>query len=224
MKILLIEDEEDLAYAIKLGLEKYSYTVELAQDGQAGLELAEINEYDLIILDLNLPLKDGLDVLKEIREFDQELKIIILSARSDYTQRIQGLDLGANDYLVKPFDFGELAARVRSLLRRTFVQEEVEISVKSITLNLANHVVTCSGKIVEDLTPKEFSVLQYLIVNKNRAVSAEELIEHIWHSDSNMFSNSIKVHMSALRKKLSKYSQDNIIVNIRGAGYMVEDK
>ena len=122
MKLLIIEDEEDLLAALKAGFEKKGYVVDAAVDGTDGCELAFINDYDLILLDLNLPGMDGLEILKKIRENDLHQKVLILSARSDYAQRIEGLDLGANDYLVKPFDFGELEARVRSLLRRSFTQ------------------------------------------------------------------------------------------------------
>lgn len=222
MKILIIEDEEYLASALKRGFEKLNYVVDIASDGEEGLELTFINKYDLIILDLNLPSMDGLDILSNIRKKDEKSKIIILSARSKFDERIKGLDMGANDYLVKPFDFGELAARVRSLLRRNFIQKSSELSCENIKVDIPGRIaLTRDGKRI-DLSPKEFSILEYLMTNRGRVVSAEELIEHVWHSDCDMFSNVIKVHISALRKKLSSYCTEDIISNIRGVGYIIK--
>lgn len=223
MKLLIIEDEEDIVYALELGFKKLGYAVDTATDGEEGLELAFINSYDLIILDLNLPSMDGLDILKRIRKDDEECKILILSARSDYSQRIQGLDLGANDYLVKPFDFGELVARVRALLRRSFKQNNIKIKYDNIIVDTATRIVYSNKNEKIDLAPKEFAILEYLITNKGRAISAEELIEKVWDSDASMFSNSIKVHVSNLRKKLSEYCNSEIISNIRGAGYIIKE-
>lgn len=158
MKILLIEDEEDLIEALAHGLKKNGYVVDMATDGRDGLELSYINDYDLIILDLNLPSMDGLDILTEIRKRDQECKILILSARSDYSQRIEGLDKGANDYLVKPFDFGELLARTRALLRRTFIQQNTQLKHGDLIIDTAKRCVMYHQQPVE-LSPKEFALL-----------------------------------------------------------------
>lgn len=223
MKILLIEDEEDLVEALAHGLKKNGYAVDMATDGRDGLDLSYINDYDLIILDLNLPSMDGLDILTEIRKRDQECKILILSARSDYSQRIEGLDRGANDYLVKPFDFGELLARVRALLRRTFIQQDTKLEYGDLMIDTAKRAVTYRHQPVE-LSPKEFAILEYLMIHKGRAISAEEIMEHVWHSDNDMFSNAVKVHISTLRKKLNVYSDEDIIFNIRGAGYIINEK
>ncbi|MDB8553545.1 response regulator transcription factor [Turicibacter sanguinis] len=223
MKILLIEDEEDLIEALAHGLKKNGYVVDMATDGRDGLELSYINDYDLIILDLNLPSMDGLDILTEIRKRDQECKILILSARSDYSQRIEGLDKGANDYLVKPFDFGELLARTRALLRRTFIQQNTQLKHGDLIIDTAKRCVMYHQQPVE-LSPKEFAILEYLMLHKGRAVSAEEIMEHVWHSDNDMFSNAVKVHISTLRKKLSVYSKEDIILNIRGAGYIIHER
>ena len=222
MKLLIIEDEEDILEALELGFKKLGYIVDTAMDGEDGLELSYINSYDLIILDLNLPSMDGLEILNKIRKENEECKILILSARSDYTQRITGLDMGANDYLVKPFNFGELVARVRALLRRTFIQKSTRLEYGGIIVDTAARVVCTNKNENIDITPKEFAILEYLMINKGRVVSAEELIEHIWSNDASMFSNSIKVHVSTLRKKLSKYSDYDIISNVRGAGYIIK--
>ncbi len=221
MKLLIIEDEEDLLRALKTGFEKKGYAVDTAADGTDGCEFAFINDYDLILLDLNLPGMDGLDILKKIRENDLRQKVLILSARSDYAQRIEGLDLGANDYLVKPFDFGELEARVRSLLRRNFTQNNVILKFERFFLDTCAHLLYTDTEEKIDLTPKEFSILEYLLLHRGKAVSAEELIEHIWLSDSSLFSNSIKVHVSTLRKKLASYTDCELITNMRGAGYCI---
>lgn len=223
MKLLIIEDEEDLVDALALGLRKLGYAIDIATDGKDGLELTFINEYDLIILDLNLPSIDGLDILSEIRKSNEECKILILSARSDFSQRIQGLDMGANDYLVKPFDFGELVARIRALLRRSFTQRQVKLEYEDIIIDTASRSVYSKENNKIELAPKEFAILEYLLMNKGRTVSAEELIEHIWNSDSGMFSNAVKVHVSTLRKKLSEYSANDIIKSVRGAGYIINE-
>ncbi|MDU5260967.1 MAG: response regulator transcription factor [Clostridium celatum] len=223
MKLLIIEDEEDLVDALALGLRKLGYAIDIATDGRDGLELAFINEYDLIILDLNLPSMDGLEVLSEIRKSNDECKILILSARSDFSQRIKGLDMGANDYLVKPFDFGELLARIRALLRRSFTQREVKLQCGDIVIDTVSRSVYSIDNENIDLAPKEFAILEYLMMNRKRPVSAEELIEHVWNSDNSMFSNAVKVHVSTLRKKLGKYSDKEIIKSIRGAGYIINE-
>lgn len=224
MKILIIEDEEDLANAIARGLKKNNYAVDIANDGQEGLDLKFINEYDLIILDLNLPSKDGFQILSEIRKTDEECKILILSARSDFQERIKGLDMGANDYLVKPFDFGELAARIRALLRRNFGQKSAELTYENIKIDTASREAYTIDGISFELAPKEFAILEYLIINKGKVISPEELIEHIWDSDRDMFSNAIKVHISTLRKKLGNYCEKEIILNRRGIGYIIKDR
>lgn len=223
MKLLIIEDEEDLANLLARGLRSLGYIVDIAIDGREGLELFFINEYDLVVLDINLPSMDGRLILDEIRKENEECKVIILSARSDYSQRIDGLDRGANDYLVKPFDFGELTARIRSLLRRNFIQKNVRLKHDNIILDTALRCVySCNNEQIK-LSPKEFALLEYLIINKGRVISAEELIEHVWDSDEDMFSNAIKVHISTLRKKLSHYCKNDIILNIRGEGYVINE-
>ncbi|WP_250675277.1 response regulator transcription factor (plasmid) [Paraclostridium ghonii] len=223
MKLLIIEDEEDLVNLLARGLRSLGYVVDISTDGREGLELFSINEYDLVVLDINLPSMDGRLILDEIRKENEECKVIILSALSDYKQRIEGLDRGANDYLVKPFDFGELAARIRSLLRRNFIQKNVKLKYENIILDTALRCVySCDNENIK-LSPKEFALLEYLIINKGRVVSAEELIEHVWDSDECMFSNAVKVHISTLRKKLNPYCKNDIILNIRGEGYIINE-
>ncbi len=221
MKLLIIEDEEDILHALLRGFNKKGYIAQGATDGESGLEMALNGGYDIVVLDLNLPKLDGIEVLKQIRQENKDIKILILSARTDFSQRISGLDFGANDYLVKPFDFGELEARVRNLLRRSFTQQDVILNCGNISIDTASkRVFSTEGSTVE-LSPKEYGILEYLALNKGRAISAEELIEHSWGEEDSLFSNSVKVHISMIRKKLLPYCKE-LILNIRGAGYLIE--
>lgn len=224
MKLLVVEDEHLLNAVITKGLKKCGYAVDSAFDGEEALELYEINAYDLIVLDLNLPEIDGIEVLRTIRNEDHEIKIIILSARSEVEDKITGLDMGANDYLVKPFDFHELEARIRNLLRRSFVQQNTSLTCGPITVDTAKRLVTADNTPV-DLTKKEYAMLEYLLHHKEKVVSIEEMIEHIWDSEADLFSNSYKFHIHSLRKKLSAVLGENdLIRNIRGQGYIISDQ
>ncbi len=221
MKLLIIEDEEDILSALLRGFKKRGYIAEGAQDGLTGLEMAQTGGYDLVVLDLNLPEMDGMEVLRALRAEDKSIKIIILSARVDFPDRISGLDGGANDYLVKPFDFGELEARVRNLLRRDFVQQDVKISCCGVDIDTASkRVFAPDGEQIE-LSPKEYIIFEYLAMKRGTAVSAEELIEHAWEGEDGFFSNAVKVHISQLRKKLSPHCAE-AIGHVRGAGYIIE--
>lgn len=184
MRILLVEDERKLSDSIVKGLTNAGYAVDAAYDGEEALYEYEVNEYDLIILDLNLPKKDGIDVLREIREKDNEMKVLILSARTKVDDRILGLDEGANDYLIKPFDFGELKARIRSLLRRDFVQKPQNLTLNGLTVDTkAKRVLYHTQEIT--LTRKEYGILEYLMLHKNQIISAETLTEHVWNNEFN---------------------------------------
>lgn len=221
MKLLIVEDEEDLANALKRGFQKAGYAVDVALDGGEGLELYGVNSYDLILLDLNLPVLDGLEVLKAIRKRDKLQRVLILSARSAVENRIEGLDLGANDYLAKPFDFGELSARVRSLLRRSFLQESSVVHCGLITLRTDLKQLEAGGKPLET-TAKEYALIEYLVLHAGKVVSAEELIEHVWDSEADFFSAAVKVHISNLRRKLKQACGRELIVTQRGQGYLIE--
>lgn len=221
MKLLIIEDESDLAAAIQRGFVKKGYAADVAMDGAEGLEIYKINDYDLIVLDLNLPTMDGLEVLKAIRERDKLQKIIILSARSAIKDKVLGLDAGANDYLAKPFDFEELDARVRNLLRAEFVVHDTVVSFGPLKLNTKLKTLTVMEKQVE-LAPKEYSILEYLLLHSDSVVSAEEIIEHIWDSDANLFTDSVKVHISNLRRKLRAAGGEDMIISSRGQGYRIK--
>ncbi len=217
MKLLVIEDEQDLLYALKKGLEKKGFAVDTAENGTEGLELWEINEYDLLVLDLNLPILDGLEVLREIRKKDHDLKILILSARGEVEERISGLNAGANDYLVKPFHFSELEARIRALLRRFFVDSGSIHTLGALELDCAGRSVTEYGEKIE-LTRTELLILEYLLLNQYKTVSAEKIMEHVYDSETDIFSNSVTVHIHSLRKKIKSCT----IKTIRGVGYRIE--
>lgn len=217
MKLLVVEDEMSLQTALVRGFNKLGYAVDSASDGEEALEFYYGSFYDAIVLDLNLPKLDGIDVLQEIRKDNALIKIIILSARSEVEHKILGLDMGANDYLAKPFHFKELEARVRALLRRDFSLLNSELSASGLTLDIAKKKAFCQDREIS-LTRKEYGILEYLLVNKGSIISSEELMEHVWDSDADLFSNALKVHINAIRKKLPQ----EIIKTVRGQGYYVE--
>ena len=217
MKILLVEDEIQLSKIISKGLKKLSYAVDVAFDGEEAINMFNINYYDLIILDLNIPKIDGFSVLKKIRDNNLKIKIIILSAKNNVEDKIKGLDIGANDYLEKPFDFLELSARIRNLLRWNFISESNILEFKNLKLNMSQKCVYINNDNI-NLTNKEYAIIEYLFLNKDRFVSSEEIIEHIWESDKSFFSNSLKYHIYSLKKKLNI---ENIIINERGKGYKI---
>ncbi|MCL2054885.1 MAG: response regulator transcription factor [Oscillospiraceae bacterium] len=216
VKILIVEDETVLRKALAKGFQKHGYTIDVAEDGEQALDMYFDNQYNLVVLDLNLPKIDGLEVLTEIRKENKEIPVLILSARSEVSDKIMGLDMGANDYLAKPFHFDELEARARALLRRNFKTADTIISNGDIQLDTALKKVLCNDTEIS-LTKKEYGIFEYLMLNKGRVIGINELIESIWE-DADMFSNSIKVHINSMRKKLP----DGIIKNAKGQGYYVE--
>ena len=220
MRLLVVEDERALCESIAKGLRLDGYEVDTAFDGEEAMEIISTDSYDLIILDLNLPGMDGLDILKNMRENDNETNVLILSARGGLNDKIEGLDSGANDYLCKPFHFEELEARVRSLTRRRTVQNNIVLECGEISLNTKTRTAFAKGEEVL-LTRKELAILEYLILHQGRPVSQEELIEHVWDSSVDSFSNSIRVHISALRKKIRTALGYDPITNRVGQGYVI---
>lgn len=223
MKILLVEDEEKLLESIREGLVHSGYAVDTALDGEEGSFMAFTNDYDLIILDINLPKKDGFEILKEVRARDREVNIVMLTALSDIDDRVRGFDLGANDYVLKPFHFEELKARIRSLLRRKTTIKDSVIETKGISFDSTKRTFKIDGENLK-LTAKEAGILEYLFFNLGRYVTTEELMEHVWNDEVDIFSNVVRVHMSALRKKLKAKLGKNIIRNEIGKGYIIDDE
>ena len=220
MRILVVEDEITLCETIAKGLRLDGYEVDTCFDGGTAWRMSIDESYDLIILDLNLPVMDGMEVLRNIRKEDSETAVLILSARGHLQDKIDGLDSGANDYLCKPFHFEELEARVRSLTRRRTVQNNVILSCGELSLDTKGRTVMAKGEKLS-LTRKELGVLEYLLLHQERPVPQEELIQHVWDSSVDSFSNSIRVHISALRKKLRATLGYDPITNRIGQGYVI---
>lgn len=220
MRVLVVEDEEPIASAIERGLAKLGYAVDLAYDGAEALEKAGVNTYDIVCLDLHLPRVDGLEVCRRLREDRFAGGIIMLTARSSIRERVEGLDYGADDYLVKPFAFSELAARIRAITRREGNLREPVIQTRGLELDPNTNRARRDGQDIH-LTPKEFALLYYLASNEGRAVPQEELLEHIWDEHANPFTQTVKVHMNNLRRKLNEGFHDSLIETIRGKGYVL---
>ena len=223
MRILLVEDEKDLAAIVRQGLEEEGYTVESAYDGEEGLYMAENLPVDLIILDIMLPLIDGLSILKSIRKKGMTTPVLLLTARDAILDKITGLDTGADDYLTKPFVFGELLARVRSLIRRKATVKEAVIRIADLEINTADHEVRRGGKTIT-LSAREYALLEYLAYKKDSVVSRTDIVEHIYHEDDEMDSNVIDVYINYLRNKIDKDFKKKLIHTVRGSGYMLKDQ
>ena len=218
MRILVVEDEQDLCETLAEGLELDGYAVDKCFDGLEAYELICVEPYDLIVLDLNLPGMDGMEVLKKVRKQDKDIKILILSARSTVSDKVTGLDEGANDYLAKPFDFEELEARVRNLLRRSFTQRESVLIWGTIALDTSARTVTINNEPLS-LTKKELAGLEYFFLQPGKVISQEELMEHVWDMEADSFSNAVRVHIASLRKKLRNALNTDIIQTKIGEGY-----
>lgn len=223
MKILLIEDDKKISSFVKRSFENERFVVETAFDGHIGLEKAFDPSIDVIILDLMLPGIDGLQILNELRESDIQIPVLILTARGELNDRIHGLNLGADDYLAKPFSFIELLARTRALLRRSNKVSSKKIKVKDLEVNFNTHEVHKKGKLLE-LTAKEFELLEYFVQNTNRAVNKMSIAEHVWHYDFDTGTNYVEVYVNRLRKKIQDYDDNKLIHTIRGYGYILKDE
>jgi two-component system OmpR family response regulator len=221
MRLLVVEDEADVARFLRRGLMEEAYAVDVVEDGEAALEAAAINPYDGIVLDLIIPGPNGVEVCRQIRESGSHVPILILTARGSVDEKIAGLDAGADDYLSKPFEFGELLARLRALLRRGSVTADPVISTGALEIDTRSHRVVIEGHPVT-LTTKEYSVLEYLARNAGRIVTREEISEHVWGQDFDPFSNLIEVYINRLRRNIEKVSALRFIQTVRGSGYMLE--
>lgn len=224
MRILIVEDDPQLLEHLRSALCSQRYIVDTAEDGEAALDRIFDNPYDLILLDIMLPTVDGFEVLKEIRDAKIRTPVLMLTAKGAVEDRIRGLDMGADDYLAKPFSMAELMARIRALFRRTGENIDPALTVGPILLNTVTREVTIDGQVV-DLTPKEFSILEFLLYNKNQTVSRFSLAEHVWGDDFDPFtmSNFIDVHIKNLRKKI-RDTDATILRTIRGVGFIIRDK
>ena len=220
MHLLIVEDERALCDTIVRSLRRAAYSVDCCYDGEQALELLGAERYDLVLLDLNLPKKDGMTVLRTLRQADRETPVLILSARSEVEDKVEGLDAGANDYLAKPFHLAELEARIRSLTLRQFTQQDVVLTCGEITFDCRARMASAKGQALT-LTRKETGILEYLMLHQGRPVSQEELMEHVWDNSVDSFSNSIRVHISALRKKLRLALGYDPICNRIGEGYLM---
>lgn len=222
MNILIVEDEKNLAYEIARYLEKERFVCDLAFNGQVASEKIAVNPYDFILLDLGLPDYEGLALIKEAKDMKSEAAFIIITARGEVEDRVKGLDLGADDYLAKPFSLVELSSRIQAVARRKFKINSSNITVGDFSININTRSITANSQDVE-LTKKEFDLLLYLVLNKNKTLTRIQLYEHIWGNmlDDQYDSNFIDVHIKNLRKKLSPFASAEWLKTVRGIGYRV---
>jgi len=223
MKILVVEDEHKIANSIKQGLEQENYTVDVAYNGEDGLDLAVTEEYDVIILDRLLPIIEGIEALKQIRKKNIHTPVLILTAKGQVEDKIEGLDSGADDYLTKPFAFTELLARVRALSRRHKNITDSVFKISDLTLNSKTFEVQRAGKKIK-LSNKEFSLLEYLLRHAKQIVKKDQIMQSVWNYDSDVLPNSVEVYIKHLRDKIDKpfKKSSNLIHTIRGFGYKIE--
>lgn len=222
MKILVVEDEKKVAGFIKRGLEEDDYQVTIVHDGAEGLKQALTGEYSLVILDVMVPKKDGLAVIKDLREAGNQVPVLMLTARGTTEDIVTGLEAGSDDYLTKPFAFAELLARVRALLRRSEQDRGAEIFFADLRLDPVSHKVWRNGNEI-DLTAKEYGLLEYLVRNPNTVLSRAMIAEHVWDYAFDSFTNIIDVYVNYLRKKVDKDYSTKLIHTVRGQGYILRE-
>jgi heavy metal response regulator len=220
MRILVIEDEKKVASFIKKGLEEEHYAVDTAYDGETALYMAEVNEYDLIVLDLMIPKIDGLEVLKRVRSNKNNVPILVLTAKDTVEDIVKGLDSGCDDYLTKPFNFTVFLARIRALLRREKIEKEPLLKIADLALSPVIHKVTRRGKEIE-LTSKEYALLEYFMRNPDKVLTRTMISEHVWDYHFDSLTNVIDVYVNYLRRKIDKNFEPKLIHTIRGVGYIL---
>ena len=218
MKILIIEDNEDIVDSLKSSLEEECFVVDVARDGEEGSSLARKNNYNLIILDYMLPKKDGRQICQEIREKKKDVYIIIMSVKSEITTKVDFFEMGADDYIIKPFSFAEMLARIKAILRRPHGIQSQIIELRDFVLDTKNHLVKKDNKDIY-LTRKESMILETLAKNKGSVVSRTLIFEEVWDSNADFFSNAIEMHIRNLRKKMG---DNNLIKTFPGRGYMID--
>ena len=222
MKILLAEDEVDLNNVVTRYLKKNGYSVNSVLDGEEALDYLEYSEYDLVILDIMMPKVDGFEVIKKLRDKGNHTSVLMLTARDSADDKVKGLDLGADDYIVKPFDFNELMARIRAVVRRKYGNSSNKLVIGDLILDTSEKSVTRAGKQIE-LTGKEYEVLEYLMQSKNRILSRDQIKEHVWDFDYEGDSNIIDVLIKNIRKKIDIEDGKQIIYTKRGLGYVIKE-
>lgn len=222
MRVLVIEDEHKIANSIKKGLEQEAYAVDAAYDGESGFDLALNEEYDVIILDLMLPKMDGIEVCKQLRENQVHTPILILTAKGQLNDKVEGLNAGADDYLVKPFAFAELLARVKALTRRPRNSIGSVLTVEDLSMNTLTFEVKRADKPIR-LSKKEFALLEYLLRNQGRILTKDQIINHVWEYDADVLPNTVEVYIGYLRNKIDKPFKDlpPLIHTVRGFGYRI---
>lgn len=222
MKILVVEDVHKIANSIKKGLEQESYAVDVAYDGQEGYDFAISEEYDLIIMDILLPKMDGIEICLKLREKHVQTPIVMLTAKGQISDKVSGLDAGADDYITKPFAFKELLARIRALIRRPKKNTGITLKIEDLTLNTTNYEVRRSGKLIK-LSGKEYALLEYLMRHPNQVLTKNQIISHIWNYDADVLPNTVEVFIGYLRNKTEKPFPDKstLIQTVRGFGYKI---
>ena len=223
MYILIVEDEKKVVGFLKKGLQEEHYTVDVAYDGEEALLLAGMNSYDLIVLDIMLPKKDGMEVLKELRAQGLSIPILILTAKDTLEDKVQGLDSGADDYITKPFAFAELLARIRALLRRGKPTNETSLTAADLMLDPATHKVQRAGKQIE-LTSKEYALLEYFLRNKGQVLTRTLINEHVWGYRFDTGTNIVDVYVNYLRSKIDRGFDKKLIHTVRGVGYVLREE
>lgn len=223
MRILLIEDEKKIAGFVKRGLKEEHYAVDVAHNAEKAHFLVSVNPYDMIILDLMLPDKDGLALCREFRSKNIDIPILMLTARSNVKDKIKGLDSGADDYLTKPFAFDELLARVRALLRRKGDDKKPVLKMAELELDQLTHRVKRQGREIE-LTSKEYALLEYFMLHANQVITRTMISEHVWNEDFDSFTNVIDVYVNYLRNKIDKNFKKKLIHTVRGTGYIMKEQ
>jgi len=221
MRVLVVEDNQKLAGYLKKALEQKSYAVDCVYDGETGEKRATFGEYDLVILDIMLPKKDGIAVCRDLRAQNVNLPIIMLTAKGELDNKVEGLDSGADDYLVKPFGLEELFARIRALLRRPNEKKPEVLQVKDLAIDNALHQVRLRGEKLE-LTLKEYAVLEHLVRNKGRILTRDQILDHCWNFAYDSFSNIVDVYIKRLRKKLND-KDEKYVKTVRGVGYLLAE-
>jgi heavy metal response regulator len=221
MRILVVEDEKKVARFVQQGLQEEHYTVDVAHDGEMGKRMAETQQYDLLILDVMLPKKSGLELIREFRSSNGSTPALMLTAKGSTEDKVAGLDSGADDYLTKPFAFAELLARVRSLLRRSSKEKSTVLTIADLELDTVTHKAKRAGRTIE-LTAKEYALLEYFLRNKERVLSRTLIAEHIWDYNFDTGTNIIDVYVNHLRNKIEVGNEQRLIYTVRGVGYVMK--